>query len=205
MRKLTPQQFDDLVAAAKLIEGTAEKPRVFITIDQKIIKCFRPRHRRFTSAMFRPYAKRFINNAKSLKALGIPGPNILEAYHVPERRWYVVIYDCIEGQSLRDLVAAGDSEIINAFIAFVAKLHQQGVFFRALHLGNVLKQPDNSFALIDITDMRVKRRALTSSQRIRNIRHILKNRDDALIWAKFGKEKFIEAYYLATGLKNFML
>jgi hypothetical protein len=54
----------------------------------------------------------------------------------------------------------------------MAQLHEQGVYFRSLHLGNVLVLDDGEFGLIDLADMRIYPSSLSSSLRLRNLRHM---------------------------------
>jgi len=54
----------------------------------------------------------------------------------------------------------------------VRQLHERGVYFRSLHLGNVVRTPDGRLGLIDISDVRVHRRPLGRLLRARNLRRM---------------------------------
>jgi RIO-like serine/threonine protein kinase len=56
--------------------------------------------------------------------------------------------------------------------AYILKLHQLGIYFRSLHLGNVLRTPDGGYGLIDFLDIRFKRAPLGRLLVRRNFRHL---------------------------------
>jgi hypothetical protein len=62
--------------------------------------------------------------------------------------------------------------LIERFGKFMAQLHEKGVYFRSLHLGNVLVLEDGEFGLIDLADMRIYPSSLSPSLRQRNLRHM---------------------------------
>ena len=64
------------------------------------------------------------------------------------------------GKTLRQVLrdATGDSSgLIRLLGQFMARLHEKGICFRSLHLGNVVLTPDHELGLIDIADMRCGR------------------------------------------------
>ena len=86
------------------------------------------------------------------------------------------------------------------FAGFVARLHRKGVYFRSLHLGNVLILPDTNFGLVDISDLRVRRRPLGLRARARNFRHLLRRVEDAALIEHIGSEEFFGEYCRHAGL-----
>jgi len=74
--------------------------------------------------------------------------------------------------------AEQDDLLRTKFGAFVASLHEAGIYFRSLHLNNVILTPDNRFGLIDVADMRVLGRPVTPSLARRNFRHMLRDKRD---------------------------
>ena len=76
--------------------------------------------------------------------------------------------------------------MLPALGAFIAKLHDRGVYFRSLHLGNIVMTPEGTLGLIDIADMRFSRGQLTASQRKRNLRHLLRYPSD---WTETDRHK----------------
>jgi hypothetical protein len=54
--------------------------------------------------------------------------------------------------------------LLDSLARFIRHLHRQGVYFRSLHLGNILQLPGGNYGLIDILDLQHKRRPLNSWQ-----------------------------------------
>ena len=52
------------------------------------------------------------------------------------------------------------------------RLHDEGIYFRSLHLGNVVLTPQGELGLIDIADVRLHRGPLTRFWRKRNLRRM---------------------------------
>lgn len=55
---------------------------------------------------------------------------------------------------------------------FIAELHAKGIYFRSLHLGNIVLTPDGQLGLIDIADMDIYPWKLWFSTRLRSFRHL---------------------------------
>ena len=51
-------------------------------------------------------------------------------------------------------------------------LHEKGIYFRSMHLANVILTPDGTLGLIDISDMKTFHRPL------RNFKHVLRYEQD---------------------------
>ncbi len=62
---------------------------------------------------------------------------------------------------------------IGGLAGFLAHLHDRGIYFRALHPGNVLRLDSGSFGLIDVTDVRFFILALTRHLRARNLSRLM--------------------------------
>ena len=60
-----------------------------------------------------------------------------------------------------------------SFTEFIIHLHAQGIYFRSLHLGNVVLTPQGSFGLIDFSDLRLLPCSLPLFMRRRNIQRML--------------------------------
>ena len=139
-----------------------------------ILKLYRVKHL-ISSARFYPYSLRFVHNAKRLLSLGIPTVKVINIYKVPSINRTAVLYEAIKGRSLPDYIAEEtlSEEMAEKLAAFVATLHGRGVYFRAIHFSNIIVSPDLKFGLIDIDDMRFKKRPLNIGKRLRNLRHFL--------------------------------
>ena len=180
MHKLDHQNYLKLRENCKVIEQDGFGDKVMILQDGTFLKLFR-RKRLITSAAIWPYAQRFADNAKKLEELGIPCPQIIQVYRIPSIERDGVHYHPLPGITLRDL-HNGEAEYPNdlreRFLKFVDHIQDLGVYFRSIHLGNVVLTPDNELGLIDISDMKIFRRPLNNWQRERNFVHMLKDNQD---------------------------
>lgn len=195
---LSKAEFETLIQDAEVLEQDGFGLKVLRLPNERIIKLFR-RKRLISSQLWAPHAWRFDRNAKILRKRKIPTISVESTFEIPEMERQAVIYKELPGTTLRDwLQKHSDSEAkeqIEAFAAFVAQLHAQGILFRSLHLGNVLVTPDNKLALIDIVDMGFRWfGALTIQQRMRNFKHIGRYADDRILIAQSGKDSFMTAY-----------
>lgn len=176
-------QHDDYLALrkdGKVIEQDGHGDKVIILTDGTFLKLFR-RKRLITSAAIWPYAQRFADNAAKLKELGIPCPEIITVYRIPSIERDAVHYHPLPGLTLRQLRdGEGDcpEDIREQFFAFVEKVQDLGIYFRSMHLGNVVLTPERELGLIDISDMRIKKGPLSKGLRKRNWVHINKDKTD---------------------------
>ncbi|TFY94263.1 polymerase [Pseudomonas nabeulensis] len=169
-----PQAFEALSNGAEVIEEDGLGPKVLRLEDGTFLKLFRAR-RWYTSGAFTPYSERFASNCEQLRQLDIPAPHILDLYSLQDGS-SAVRYQPLPGRTLRQALQGLDSSLreslIERFGRFIAQLHENGVYFRSLHLGNVLILDDGQFGLIDVADMRIYPSALRSTLRQRNLKHM---------------------------------
>jgi len=195
MKKITPSALKNLIAESRLLEADGIGPKVVEAPNGKIIhKLFR-RKRWLSSALFYPYAVRFANNARRLDSLGFNTVEVLEIAHCRSCGYHLLSYEKVSGCSMRDMVK--ESPTKEQFIElgqFIAQLHQRGVYFRSLHLGNVLRNENNQLVLIDIADMQFFRRPLSPSQRLRNFRPLLNRLDDRQLISTENWNALVSAY-----------
>lgn len=180
MQILQNHDYQSLRKNGKVIEQDGHGDKVIILTDGTFLKLFR-RKRLVSSAAIWPYAQRFANNAAKLKRLGIPCPEIIQVYRIPSIKRDAVHYHPLPGVTLRQLAqneGGLSKEIQNQFWLFVDKVQSLGIYFRSMHLGNVVLTAEGKLGLIDISDMRIKSRALNKSLRARNLKHIRKDPKD---------------------------
>lgn len=181
MRALAYADYEALRKDAEVIEADFFGDKVLRLVDGNFMKLFR-RKRLISSAAFSPYAQRFADNALELKKRGVPCPDVLATYRVAKIARDVVHYEPLPGLTLRQLIADparfNDPLLLAQFGRFVANLHNQGIYFRSLHLGNVVMTPENELGLIDIADMRTLRRPLRKNMCLRNFMHMRRYRND---------------------------
>ena len=161
---------------AEVLEADPHGDKVLRLADGTILKLFR-RKRLISSAALYPYAQRFANNAAALEKLGIPVPKIIAVMRIPELSRDVVLYAPLAGSTLRELVRAGLStdrrqRLKEAFTQLVIYLHDKGVYFRSLHIGNIVCTPDGRLGLIDFSDLRIHPWPLGKYLRARNMRRM---------------------------------
>ncbi|MBV6824323.1 O-antigen ligase family protein [Pseudomonas sp. PD9R] len=175
IKTMTSSDLQQLTANAQVIEEDGLGPKVLRLIEGSFLKLFR--HRRwYTSGSFNPYSERFALNSLQLRNVGIPTPEILNLYRFEDGST-AVHYSPLPGHTLRQVLQgitapAVRQALVERFGKFMAQLHEQGVYFRSLHLGNVLVLDDGEFGLIDLADMRIYPSSLSPSLRRRNLRHM---------------------------------
>lgn len=175
MQSLDFETYLALRQDAEVVEADSHGDKVLLLPDGSYLKLFR-RKRLLSSAALWPYAQRFANNTKALQSRGIPCPKIIAVYRIPSIERDAVHYAPLPGLTLRQLIKQnqGTENLRRELADLVAKLHASGVYFRSLHLGNVVLTPDNQLGLIDIADLKCQRRPLKKLQRIRNFQHMLR-------------------------------
>ena len=196
------QDYLALREGAGVLEVDHYGEKVLRLVDGSILKLFRRRRRLISSAAFFPYAGRFANNAVALAKLGIPVPQVIEVLRIPSVKRDAVHYTPLAGNTLRELIRSGlsperERELKGAFTRFVIGLHNNGVYFRSLHLGNVVCTPEGALGLIDFADLRIHPWALGKYLRTRNVQRML-DMDDERGWLDF--EAIVNARPVAAGL-----
>jgi O-antigen ligase/tRNA A-37 threonylcarbamoyl transferase component Bud32 len=175
IKKLSPIALQTLIANAQVIEEDGLGPKVLRLVDGSFLKLFRAR-RWYTSGSFNSYSERFAVNSERLRQMGFPTPHIRNLYRLDDGS-SAVHYTPLPGHTLRQVlqgITAPDvrQALVERFGKFMAQLHEQGVYFRSLHLGNVLVLGDGEFGLIDVADLRIYPSSLSLSLRQRNLRHM---------------------------------
>lgn len=171
--RLPQAALDQLIDGAKVLEADSYGPKVYLLQDGNILKLFR-RKRIFSSALFRPYSKRFIDNALELQKLGVPTLQVLQHYRLQAPGMTAVLYQPLPGQTLRQVASKHGfnwPQALPELAALIRSLHQSGIYFRSLHLGNIVITPDNRMGLIDVADMRFLRAPLPRHLIKRNLQH----------------------------------
>ncbi|MDI3398456.1 O-antigen ligase family protein [Pseudomonas sp. V88_4] len=175
VQKLSASALQQLGNGAQVIEEDGLGPKVLRLADGSFLKLFR-RRRWYTSGSFNPYSERFAVNSEQLRRMGIPTPQVLNLYRLDDGS-SAVHYTPLPGHTLRQVLQgitapAVRQALVERFGKFMAGLHEQGVYFRSLHLGNVLVLEDGEFGLIDLADLRIYPSPLSLSLRQRNLRHM---------------------------------
>lgn len=198
MQQISQTQYANLRNNADVLEADSFGDKVLRLEDGTYIKLFR-RKRLLSSALLWPYAARFAHNAQALAAAGVPCPRILAIYRIASIKRDLVHYAPLPGETLRQLYNRQATLNHHAALGqFVAKLHHLGIYFRSLHLGNVVLGPNNQLGLIDIADLKRQHYPLSKNQRLRNLRHLFRNDEDRK-WLNEGP--FLQSYIEHSGRK----
>ena len=165
-----------LTTGADVLEQDAHGDKVLRLADGSFVKLFR-RKRVVSSTAWYPYAQRFADNAEALAQRGIPVPRVIDIWRIPSIKRDAVHYHPLEGVTLRSLNRPESNIDLTAlkkrFTDFIIRLHRLGIYFRSLHLGNVILTPAGELGLIDFSDLRIYRASLPIFMRRRNIRRML--------------------------------
>lgn len=202
LKKLDLDAYRQLREGGTVLESDLYGEKVIRLDDGAFLKVFR-RKRLISSALFYPYAQRFADNCQAVAAKGIPCPEVIGVFRVAGLQRDVVHYRPLPGLTIRQLLAAGLGEVESNDLrrrlgVFIAGLHRQGIYFRSLHLGNIVLTPQGEIGLIDLADLSVRRGALGAQGRSRNMRHLQRYRDE-MAWLR-QDGLFDEAY--AGALKS---
>ncbi len=197
MKRIDATQLDALLQGAKTIEEDGLGVKVARLSSGDFLKLYR-RKRLLSSDLWDLPAQRFADNARGLLRLGIITPTVLDVLMISERRLSAVLYQPLPGDTLRNQLRQLDAgqrpALVRKFGTFLGELHQLGVYFRSLHLGNVLLLPDGSFGLIDLSDMKLESRPLAPWKRRRNLQHILRYAEDIEWLTHQHLDSWLEGY-----------
>lgn len=201
VKLLSVDEFDEMVGAATMLAASSKRGRPRMMMNEKgdILKFFYQR-KKLSASRIKPYALRFAKNCKKLLARGIDAVCVKKIYYCPEKQCHVVRYIRIPGKDIRECLASGQSEVLENIPGLLADLHKKGIFFRSVHLGNILQVKEDEFGLVDVANVRFYARSLRASLRARNIIHMFENRDDEEVLGQFGLQQFVDNYFQAAKL-----
>jgi len=171
--RLPQAALNQMIESARVLEADSFGPKVYLLQDGNILKLFR-RKRIFSSALIRPYSKRFIDNAAELQKLGVPTFQVLKFYQLQTPGMTAVLYQPLLGETLSQIASKPGfswQQSLPALVGLIRSLHESGIYFRSLHLGNIVVTPDNRMGLIDVADMRFLRAPLPKHLIKRNLQH----------------------------------
>lgn len=201
MQNLTSSDYLALRADAVVLEQDRYGDKVLQLADGSYLKLFR-RKRLITTAAWYPYAQRFADNAVALAQRQIPCPKVMEVYRIPSVARDAVHYAPLAGQTLRQLIQSGTDPtgMREQLGRFVSHLHRAGIYFRSLHLGNIVLTPSGDLGLIDIADLRAGRKPLPPHRRRRNLQHLLRDERDRT-WLYAGGDTTFDVTYQQHALE----
>jgi SAM-dependent methyltransferase/tRNA A-37 threonylcarbamoyl transferase component Bud32 len=192
-----------MVKDAEILTKDTYGDKVIRLKDGRIAKFFRLK-RIMSSALLWPYAKRFVRGARILKKNNIPTVNVTDLYKVISIKRDMVVYQPLEGESLRDLIREKKNahKLVSDFASFFAGLHDKGIYFRAIHFNNVFITSKGEFGLIDISDLYYSFMPLTISKRVRNFKPFFHYDGDRKAIQLFSIDKFLDIYVKNSKIKS---
>ncbi len=197
MQTLDLAKYQSLREGATVLEADGHGDKVLRLQDGSILKLFR-RKRLISSAALYPYARRFTDNIAALERRGIPCPQVKDIYRIPAIERDAVLYEPLPGITLRQALGAADASVeglAEQLASFIARLHREGVYFRSLHLGNILLTDNDALGLIDVADMKCQRGPLNAWKRKRNFKHMLRyTKDQQLLDDRLGLDRLKRLY-----------
>jgi len=133
-----------------------------------------------SSGRLHPYSDRFRDNAARLRRLGFQAPLVRGCGRINPGGIRFVCYEALPGTSLRELKPDVD---LPGTARFIARLHDAGVDFRSLHLGNLLWEGGGHYSLIDLSDCRFRRNPLSLKNRSKRLAYLCTHRRDVAFMA----------------------
>jgi len=195
-RSLDEKAFQALINNGEILEQDGEGLKVIHLISGKILKIFKNKHWFSKSTIFPEY-KQFVKHAHKLNKLGFNTVDIIECLYFPSLSKYAVLYNPIPGRCFREIYQKNDNlskEQCRAIGKLICELHNNGIYFRSLHLGNIIETDNQEPGLIDIADLRSSRFSLPLIFRKRNLNHLLRYTADASAIFNHHIKDFIDGY-----------
>ncbi|SEQ23891.1 hypothetical protein SAMN04244573_01250 [Azotobacter beijerinckii] len=175
MRIVSAQELEKWLGNGQVLEKDGRGPKVVALDDGRFLKIFHTR-RHPLLARLQPAAQRFSRNAGQLGQRGIRTPQIVETFWLDRAAGLsACLYHPLPGISVEQLYRQAPQQIADllpALAEFIRHLHERGIYFRSLHLGNIIRMPDGQFGLIDILDLRCRQGALSAWLVRRNLCHL---------------------------------
>jgi tRNA A-37 threonylcarbamoyl transferase component Bud32 len=181
---------------AEILESDGFGIKVARLRQGNILKIFRVK-RWFSSAQLYSYARRFCRNAQRLALLDVPTVKVQHLYHCEDKIRSVVVYAPLEGVTALQMLNAQtlDNQHAQALGAFIADLHDKGIYFRGLHLGNIVLTPEDRFGLIDVSEMTIFPWRLGCRRRFRNFARFWRTFEDKYAFGYQGIHALIQGYH----------
>ena len=168
----------------------------------EIIKIFNVRGY-ISSGFFNTYASRIIKNSIKLKEHKISSIEITnELAFQYNNRLSGVSYRYIPGKTYRDLGNKITKEMITDLAKYISIIHKKGIYFRAMHLGNILLHNKKLF-LIDIAKIHFYPWPLFIFTRARAFRRMIKYQDDIINFGLINYKNLISEYMNSSKFNTF--
>jgi hypothetical protein len=183
--RVSSSQFSELCSEGRIIEKVKRTGAVKVVTmaasdgSEFIIKLWHP-DGWLSSGRIHPYSVRFCNNAARLRELGFQAPLVRGWGRIGSGGIRFICYEALPGRDLRELKPDVD---LPGVARFIAGLHDAGVDFRSLHLGNLLWEGGKNYSLIDVSDCSFLRAPLSLKNRSKRLAYLCCHRRDVAFWA----------------------
>ncbi|GAA5495481.1 hypothetical protein Rhal01_01656 [Rubritalea halochordaticola] len=192
---ISQKTYQHLISNGEAIGMKHGHPAIVIHPDSTVSKVWAKKPKLFSSSRFKPYAHRFVQNAKLLAERDVTVPTILDLQQVDGESIHVVHYKMLDGTSIRDLLATQPDQVnLERLAEYFYSLHEKGILFKAIHFGNVIQISDNNFGLIDFTSTKFFSGKIPLIRRAANLSTPLRYKEDTSKLQTSGVQKFIDLY-----------
>jgi len=202
---LSQAQLHKLISSAtKVYEQDRYGVKVAQLADGSILKIFRVK-RFWSGAQVYSYARRFCRNVTRLNERHIPVPQVINLYHIPATNLSAVRYIPLSGKTIKELMKSGqiDTKLAYKVGQFIAQIHALGIYFRGLHVGNIVLTPSGELGLIDVSELSIYWR-LSRYRRLRNFARFWRTKEDQLGFGSLNIDSLIKGY-LSSGYNGSIL
>lgn len=175
-------------------------PKVIRLKGGEYIKVFNKK-KGLSKRKFFPKYKTFIHNSQQLKALGFNTVEIVDVYFLPHIHAYAVQYVPLKGDDFRHVFKTNPQEGVGPLMDFVVALHEKGIYFHGMHLGNVLYH-ENQFGIIDMADLSFHCAPLRADLRVRQLRRLFDYHQDHPCFESIGFENILTLYIAKARLSG---
>ncbi len=196
MITITSEELDYISRDGQAIDNKAGYPAVVLHPDGTVSKFWARKKKLISSATLLTYSSRFVKNAAELSRRGIVTPEIISHTAVEKSHIKIVKYRSLPGKSIRELLKNDPQQVnITNLCQYIYKLHDKGILFRGIHLGNIIQAPDQqNYGLIDFTDVKFYSKALSLRRRATNLSTPLRYEEDTKRIATAGLPDLAESY-----------
>jgi tRNA A-37 threonylcarbamoyl transferase component Bud32 len=186
-------EFEALCANAEILRGK-KRPRV-IRHDTNLISKIWYKKKKLSSDWIYPYYLRFYRNSKKLLSHGIVAPKVRAVIKVKKTYIRMVTYEEIHGLTVRDILQHNKGDLsIPKLAQFIGRLHDKGIFFTSLHMGNIIKLESGDFGLIDVSNTHFYYFPLGLRTRARNLCNLASYTEDIDLIQRDMNTNIIEEY-----------
>lgn len=176
-------------------------PKVIRLSTGEYIKVFNAKSG-FTRRRWFPKYQAFVHNSQQLLQYGFHTLTITHLYYLPHINAYAVRYDSLPGDDFRHVFKKDPAQGLEPLMDFVVSLHEKGVYFHGMHLGNILFDKDGKFGIIDMADLSFHRAPLRMDLRVRQLRRLLRYHQDQPYFESIGIESVVSLYMEKSGFSR---